>query len=103
MPNPAYKKTSPIFRLIVTWALMFGLTIISMFSGDVFETHKIPAQIGFIPVAILMLTTLLKCRFLLLDFLELRHVTPQWRRGFFFAILIITGMVLATYTLAFGL
>ncbi|WP_299375619.1 cytochrome C oxidase subunit IV family protein [uncultured Kiloniella sp.] len=101
--NTPCKKPVPLFRLIITWALMFGLTIISMFSGNVFESHEIAAPIGFIPVVILMLTTLFKCRLLLLDFLELRHVAPQWKRGFFFAILVITGMVLAAYALAFGI
>ncbi len=101
--NTPCKKPVPVFRLFITWALMFGLTIISMFSGNVFETHEITAPIGFISVVVLMLTTLFKCRLLLLDFLELRHVAPQWRCGFFFAIFIITGMVLATYALAFGI
>ncbi|MFD2207727.1 cytochrome C oxidase subunit IV family protein [Kiloniella antarctica] len=96
------KKQTPIFRLLITWVLMSCLTIISMLSGEVFETGEVVVSIGFISVAILMLTTLFKCRLLLLDFLELRHVAPQWRRGFSFAILLIIVMVLATYALAFG-
>ncbi|KLN60123.1 hypothetical protein WH96_13100 [Kiloniella spongiae] len=103
MRNAPLKKPTPIFRLLLTWLLMSGLTMISMLSGDVFDTKEIATPIGFISVGILMLTTLFKCRLLLLDFLELRHVAPQWRRGFFFAIFIITAMVLATYVLAFGI
>ncbi|WP_421780860.1 cytochrome C oxidase subunit IV family protein [Kiloniella litopenaei] len=102
MTKIAYKKMPPVFRLLVTWALMFGLTIISMFSGNAFQEQEITAPIGLISVAILMLATLFKCRLLLFNFLELRHAEPQWRRGFFLAILIITGMILATYALAFG-
>ncbi len=103
MPHTSYIRPTAISRLLITWLLMSGLTIISMLSGDVFETDEIAAPIGLISVVILMLTTLFKCRLLLLDFLELRHEAPQWRRGFFFAIFMIITMVIATYSLAFGI
>ncbi|MEH6632832.1 MAG: cytochrome C oxidase subunit IV family protein [Halopseudomonas aestusnigri] len=96
------QKPNPIFRLLLTWALMSGLTIISMFSGDALETGGVTASIGFASVGILMTITLFKCRLLLLDFLELRHASPGWRRGFFLAVLIITAMITATYALAIG-
>ncbi len=96
------RKPNPVFRLLLTWALMSGLTIISMLSGDALETGGVTASIGFTSVGILMITTLFKCRLLLLDFLELRHASPEWRRGFFFAIFLITAMIAATYALAIG-
>ncbi|WP_419902299.1 cytochrome C oxidase subunit IV family protein [Kiloniella sp.] len=96
------RKTNPVFRLLLTWVLMSGLTIISMLSGDVLETKGHTKSIGLVSVSILMMITLFKCRLLLLDFLELRHSTKGWRRGFIFVILLITTMIAAAYALARG-
>ncbi|WP_020592093.1 cytochrome C oxidase subunit IV family protein [Kiloniella laminariae] len=96
------KLSSPVTRLFLTWALMSGLTVISIISGDALETRGHTVPLGVLSVVILMGATLFKCRLLLLDFLELRGSSATWRRGFIFAIFLIAFMIVGAYVLATG-
>ncbi|MCZ4282945.1 cytochrome C oxidase subunit IV family protein [Kiloniella laminariae] len=92
--------SAPGTRLLLTWALMSGLTVISIISGDALETQGDTVPLGLVSVIVLMGATLFKCRLLLLDFLELRSSSAGWRRGFIFAIFLIAAMITGAYMLA---
>jgi hypothetical protein len=63
-------------RITRAWAFLVLLTLLSMFAGHAGAT-------GLVGSGIVLLAAAAKGRWMLLDFLKLRHTQPGWRALFF--------------------
>jgi len=81
-------RRSPKTLLVVLWALM------SVFTGlSLFMTHS--TRLGVEAVyALICSLTYLKCRFVIMNFMEIRDAPIGWRMFFEVWILGVTGMIL---------
>lgn len=66
------------------WALLFGATCLSWFLGGHSTDNPALAAIGIIAIA------LVKTRFIIMNFMEIRHAPSLWR-WIFAAWLLVTG------------
>lgn len=83
-------------RLALTWALLVGLTLVSLVAVLGFG-HS---EAGLLAVGVALAASFLKVRAVLDHFLDLRRAGPGWRGFFNGALLFILLILFATYLAA---
>ncbi|MCC5882762.1 MAG: cytochrome C oxidase subunit IV family protein [Halomonas sp.] len=78
-------------RLLITWAVMMGLTLITMLSARLGGDARL-AALPLWSAGLLLATTLFKAHRVLMVYLGLADASPAWRGAF-------VGMTLATLVL----
>lgn len=80
-------------RLGRTWAVLAGLTVISLAVVMIFGW----VESGLLAAGVAMAASYYKAKLLLDNFLDLRTSSPGWRQFFYSMILLLLGIVLAAY------
>lgn len=81
---------SPLTR---AWLILMALCVVTLVLG----LSDSGSPLGGAGVASLLLTTLVKARQVLLDFLELRHAGGGWRGGLTLWLVVVAGLILAVH------
>jgi hypothetical protein len=84
-------STNPTRRLLITWAVLMGLTLITMASARLGGEARLEA-LPLWSAALLLATTFFKAHRVLMVYLGLGASTPAWRGAF-------TGLTLFTLLL----
>ncbi|MCG6656890.1 hypothetical protein HOP52_03735 [Halomonas campisalis] len=95
MPTPLATLPPATRRLLITWAVLMGLTLVTMLSAQLGGDARL-AALPLWSAGLLLLSTLFKAHQVLMVYLGLRDATPAWRGAF-------VGLTLFTLVLvAFG-
>lgn len=85
--------------LLLTWGLLAGLTVVSLFTAIGEDGARSTAALGWVSVALILAVTWVKARQILAVYLNLRASTAGWR-GFFAAlVLVILAVILGGHLL----
>jgi hypothetical protein len=90
--------TGDIRRLLRTWAILMALSVGMAFAADATRASRL----GFFWIAAICAVALVKARFVLADYLELRRA-PGALSGFVFAIVAILAVVGLSFLVPAGL
>lgn len=85
-------------RLFHTWLMLMALTGASIVAGRT----GADAPLGLAGVAVVLLAAGIKCRQILLDFLNLRAADGGWRSGFWSYLALLGLLIFAAYAAAFS-
>ncbi|MGE4280509.1 MAG: cytochrome C oxidase subunit IV family protein [Magnetospirillum sp.] len=85
-------------RLLGAWLLLVGLTVVSLVAVLGFG-HS---EAGLVAVTVALLASFLKARAVLDHFLDLRKAGSGWRGFFTGSLVLILGVLFATYVVAGG-
>ncbi|QEA39265.1 hypothetical protein FGL86_09385 [Pistricoccus aurantiacus] len=85
-------------RLIITWGILMGLTLISMLSAQLFETgwQALPLW----GALLILISTGFKAHQVLMVYLNLRTSTPGWKGAFVGLALLTLALILSGYLAA---
>ncbi len=93
--HPSYRA------LFLTWAVLIALTGASMLAGRV-DGDAALAPLGIGGVGFVLLMAGLKCRWILMDFLNLRAADGGWRAGFWAYLIVVGLLILGAYAVAWS-
>lgn len=80
-------------RLLITWALLMALTVVSMVSAQLDQTTDWQA-LPLWSAALVLMATGFKAHRVLMVYLNLRAATPAWK-GVFIALILVTLTLIA--------
>ncbi|MDT0500081.1 MULTISPECIES: cytochrome C oxidase subunit IV family protein [unclassified Halomonas] len=82
-------------RLLTTWAVLMGLTVVSMVSAllDASDWQTLPLW----SAALVILATGFKAQRLLMVYLNLRRATPAWKGAFVGLVILTLALIGAGY------
>lgn len=86
-------------RLVMTWAILMGLTLVSMLSAQLFETNSWQA-LPLWGALLVLISTGFKAHQVLTVYLNLRASTPAWKGAFVGLALLTLALILSGYLAA---
>ncbi len=86
-------------RLLVTWAILMVLTLLSLFGGQVLGEGR-GEPLAWWSVALVLVATYYKARQILMIYLNLGASTPVWKGTLRAFLLVTLGLILGGYLLA---
>ena len=86
-------------RLVMTWATLMGLTLVSMISAQLDADSQWQA-LPLWGALVVLVSTGFKAHQVLMVYLNLRVSTPGWKGGFLGLALVILGVILSGYLAA---
>lgn len=86
-------------RLVATWAVLIGLTSLSLVAGDAATAGAI-RPLGVVAVVLVLAASFFKAQQILWSYLQLGRSTLAWKATFVSFLLFICLLILSAYALA---
>ncbi|RDB44299.1 hypothetical protein DU490_03335 [Halomonas sp. DQ26W] len=99
MPTRLAPLSPATHRLLITWAMLMGLTLVTMLSAQLGGDARLQA-LPLWSAGLLLLSTAFKAHQVLMTYLGLRDASAAWRGAFIGLVLLTLLLVASGYLLA---